>query len=402
TSSKVPKSFVYEDLIFHIQTMQHQMNTMTKFLDDQCKNEKQLRKELKSHSLKFIDPYGNLTTHECFDHEMINTVFNKYKKDYVPKYLQKWIKIGKINQNMISPFEDHELTLSVSNYTDDYQFITYGELNISIAYGEKAPLQKLLLHVLLTDSIEKIKMQIQELKKIKNLELKSCILNQHGLSNEQCWSQSQLLNLNDTVLSRKLYEGNCGIMATLLEEKVDNQRFSSGYRLFVKTNTGTLFDILVYASMTIAIVKELIRDVEGTPPNEQRLVLNGRQLEDGRTLSDCNVRKHNIIHLVCHLRGGMYHFTSGRIDFQQLPYTGAELLQNILRFRFKNTKHLERFSMIQLQHAILEGHALLSQLFSEVQNYRVSSDVPNLKNIILSEAADDEDEDDHEEISNDQ
>ncbi|CAF5172893.1 unnamed protein product, partial [Rotaria magnacalcarata] len=189
TSSKVPKSFVYEDLIFHIQTMQHQMNAMTKFLDDQCKNDGQLRKELKSHSLKFIDPYGNLTTHECFDYEMINTIFNKYKKDYVPKYLQKWIKIGKINQNMISPFEDHELTLSVSNYTDDYQFITYGELNISIAYGEKAPLQNLLLRVLLTDSIEKIKMLIQELKKIKNLELKSCILNQHGLSNEQCWSQ---------------------------------------------------------------------------------------------------------------------------------------------------------------------------------------------------------------------
>ncbi|CAM4826121.1 unnamed protein product [Rotaria magnacalcarata] len=266
TSSKVPKSFVYEDLIFHIQTMQHQMNAMTKFLDDQCKNDGQLRKELKSHSLKFIDPYGNLTTHECFDYEMINTIFNKYKKDYVPKYLQKWIKIGKMNQNIISPFEDHELTLSVSNYTDDYQFITYGELNISIAYGEKAPLQNLLLRVLLTDSIEKIKMLIQELKKIKNLELKSCILNQHGLSNEQCWSQSQLLNLNDTVLSRKLYEGNCGIMATLLEEKVDNQRFSSGYRLFVKTNRGTLFDISVYASMTIAIVKELRRDVEGTPP----------------------------------------------------------------------------------------------------------------------------------------
>ncbi|CAF4106879.1 unnamed protein product [Rotaria magnacalcarata] len=307
TSSKVPKSFVYEDLIFHIQTMQHQMNAMTKFLDDQCKNDKQLRKELKSHSLKFIDPYGNLTTHECFDYEMINTIFNKYKKDYVPKYLQKWIKIGKINQNIISPFEDHELTLSVSNYTDDYQFITYGELNISIAYGEKAPLQNLLLRVLLTDSIEKIKMLIQELKKIKNLELKSCILNQHGLSNEQCWSQSQLLNLNDTVLSRKLYEGNCGIMATLLEEKVDNQRFSSGYRLFVKTNRGTLFDISV--------------------------------------------------------------------------------------FRFKNTKHLERFPMIQLQHAILEGHALLSQLFSDVQNYRVSSDVPNLKNIILPNVTDDQDED---------
>ncbi|CAF4305762.1 unnamed protein product [Rotaria socialis] len=221
TSSKVSKSFVYEDLMFHSQTMQHQMNTMTKFLDGQCKNDKQLRKELKSHSLKFIDPYGNLTIHECFDHEMVNTIFNKYKKDYVPKYLQKWIKIGKINQNIISPFEDHELTLSVSNYTDDYQFSTYGELNISIAYGENAPLQKLLLRVLLTDSIEKIKMQIQELEKIKNLELKSCILNQHGLSNEQCWSQSQLLNLNDTVLSRKLYADNCAIMATVLEEKVN-------------------------------------------------------------------------------------------------------------------------------------------------------------------------------------
>ncbi|CAF3218236.1 unnamed protein product [Rotaria socialis] len=74
-------------------------------------------------------------------------------------------------------------------------------------------------------------------------------------------------------------------------------------------------------------------------------------------------------------------------------YTGTELLQNILRFRFQNTKHLERFPMIQLQNAISEGHALFSQLFSEAQNYRVSSDVTNLKNIILPNVTDDQDED---------
>ncbi|CAF4100165.1 unnamed protein product [Rotaria sp. Silwood2] len=115
-------SFGYEDLIIHIQAIQSQMIKITKFLDDQWKNEKNVRQELKSRSITFIDPYGNKITNEYMDHELISTLFKKYTKDYVPKCLQKWIQIEKMNQNGISSLSDDYMKLSISKYPDDYQF----------------------------------------------------------------------------------------------------------------------------------------------------------------------------------------------------------------------------------------------------------------------------------------
>ncbi|CAF2045554.1 unnamed protein product, partial [Rotaria magnacalcarata] len=90
----MPTSFVYKELVLHVQTIQQQMIKLAKFIDDQCKTDEKIREKLKSRSFTFVDPYGNPTTNEYFDHEIISTIFNKYKKDYVPKYLQKWIKLG--------------------------------------------------------------------------------------------------------------------------------------------------------------------------------------------------------------------------------------------------------------------------------------------------------------------
>ncbi|CAF4230023.1 unnamed protein product, partial [Adineta steineri] len=88
-------SFVYEDLILHIQAVQNQMIEISKFLDDQRK----IDKELKSRSLTFVYPYGNSTVQKYMDHEQLSTIFRKYKKEYIPKYLQQWVKFGKMNQN---------------------------------------------------------------------------------------------------------------------------------------------------------------------------------------------------------------------------------------------------------------------------------------------------------------
>jgi ubiquitin len=75
-------------------------------------------------------------------------------------------------------------------------------------------------------------------------------------------------------------------------------------KLLVKTLTGKTISLDVKLTDTVEAVKQQVADKEGIPPDQQRLIYAGKQLEDGKTLADYTITDNATVHLVLRLRGG--------------------------------------------------------------------------------------------------
>ncbi|EFC38876.1 predicted protein [Naegleria gruberi] len=102
----------------------------------------------------------------------------------------------------------------------------------------------------------------------------------------------------------RIYQARKDALSHLPLERQVRTVGGGSMKVLVKTLTGKTIVVYTDSNDQIEDVKYAVQMADGTPPDQQRLIFAGKQLEDGRTLKDYNITNGGVLHLVLRLRGG--------------------------------------------------------------------------------------------------
>ena len=88
----------------------------------------------------------------------------------------------------------------------------------------------------------------------------------------------------------------------------------------IKTATGKLFVININPHETILYLKKQIYICQDVSLDSQRLIFEGKQLDDHKRINEYNIKNNSMLHIILRLRGGMFHKSSSRADWISLNY----------------------------------------------------------------------------------
>ncbi|NGX26448.1 MAG: hypothetical protein K940chlam6_00369 [Chlamydiae bacterium] len=140
------------------------------------------------------------------------------------------------------------------------------------------------------NTVEEVK---QHLENCTKLPVKSLVAEQSGKYRE--------LNENKRTLSDCNFKKGDSL---LFIDKDTRRKGGNTFQVFVKYLTGKIGTVEISSDATIEDLKRQIYRKEWIRPDQQRLISSGKQLEDGRTLSDYNIQKEHMVHVAERLRGG--------------------------------------------------------------------------------------------------